>query len=134
MADERRSARRARISGVRVTYESATGDRVEADAYDVARAGLFVRAAKPLATGKRIALEIQVVGEPELGRRSAELVWTRDTGDGELPPGMGVKLIDIEDSAAAAIDRLVERRERERTEPGVGERPAPTTRPLRRAK
>jgi uncharacterized protein (TIGR02266 family) len=118
MADERRSARRARIGGVRVTYESATGDRVETAAYDLARGGLFVRTAKPLAVGKRIALEIQVIGEQGTWSALGRVVWTREAADGERPAGMGVKLIDIDDSVAAAIDRLVETRER--TEPGVG--------------
>jgi uncharacterized protein (TIGR02266 family) len=124
MADERRSARRAHIGGVRVTYESATGDRVETVAQDLARGGLFVRAAKPLPVGKRIALEIQVIGEQGTWSALGRVVWTREAADGERPAGMGVKLIDIEDSVAAAIDRLVETRER--TEPGVG---APSTSP-----
>jgi uncharacterized protein (TIGR02266 family) len=124
MADERRSARRARIGGVRVTYESATGERVETVAHDLARGGLFVRAAKPLVVGKRIALEIQVIGEQGTWSALGRVVWTREVADGERPSGMGVKLIDIEDSVAAAIDRLVETRER--TEPGVG---APTVPP-----
>jgi uncharacterized protein (TIGR02266 family) len=123
MADERRSARRAHIGGVRVTYESATGERVETVAQDLARGGLFVRTAKPLAVGKRIALEIQVIGEQGTWSALGRVVWTREAADGERPAGMGVKLIDIEDSVAAAIDRLVETRER--TEPGVGAPSAP---------
>jgi uncharacterized protein (TIGR02266 family) len=124
MADERRSARRAHIGGVRVTYESATGERVETVAQDLARGGLFVRAAKPLAVGKRIALEIQVVGEQGTWSALGRVIWIREAADGEhRPAGMGVKLIDIEDSVAAAIDRLVETRER--TEPGVGVPSAP---------
>jgi uncharacterized protein (TIGR02266 family) len=123
MADERRSARRAHIGGVRVTYESATGDRVETVAHDLARSGLFVRAAKPLAVGKRIALEIQVIGEQGTWSALGRVVWTRETPDGDRPAGMGVKLIDIEESVVAVIDRLVETRER--TEPGVGVPSAP---------
>jgi uncharacterized protein (TIGR02266 family) len=118
MADERRSARRARLSGVRITYESASGDRVESDAVDLARGGLFVRTAKPLAVGKRIALEIQVIGQPGPWSALGRVVWTREPGDAESPPGMGVKLIDIEDGVVAAINRLVDTREP--TEPGVG--------------
>jgi uncharacterized protein (TIGR02266 family) len=118
MADERRSARRARISGVRVTYESASGDRVEADALDLARGGLFVRTTKPLAVGKRIALEIQVIGQPGPWSALGRVVWSRDAGDSDHPPGMGVKLIDIDDAVVASIDRLVDTREP--TEPGVG--------------
>ena len=121
MTEERRSARRARIAGVRVTYESATGERVETDARDLARGGLFVRTSNPLSIGKRISLEIQIIGEPGPWSALGRVVWIRENGGQDLPAGMGVKLIDVEDTVVATIDRLVETRER--TEPGVGEPP-----------
>jgi uncharacterized protein (TIGR02266 family) len=132
MADERRSARRARLSGVRITYESASGERLEADALDLSRSGLFVRTAKPLGVGKRIALEIQVLGQPGPWSALGRVVWTRDSGDGDRPPGMGVKLIDVDDGVVATMDRLVETREP--TEPGVGgpSKPAHLEMPSRR--
>jgi uncharacterized protein (TIGR02266 family) len=123
MAEERRSARRVRLSGVRVTYESASGERVEADALDLGGGGVFVRTASPLAVGKRIALEIQVIGERDPWAAIGRVVWTRARGEGEkAPPGMGVKLIDADDAVIAAIARLVDTRER--TEPGVGKPPS----------
>jgi Tfp pilus assembly protein PilZ len=123
MTDERRNARRARLSGVRITYESATGDRVETDAVDLARGGLFVRTANPLPVGKRISLEIDVVGKPGTWPALARIVWTRGNGadapeNDEDPPGMGLKFIDIDDGVALAIDRMVY--SREPTELGVG--------------
>jgi uncharacterized protein (TIGR02266 family) len=132
MAEERRNAGRARIAGVRVTYESATGDRVDADATDLARGGLFVRTTKALAVGKRIALEIQVLGEPAPWSALGRVVWVRASADGaDRPAGMGVKLIDVEDAVVAAIDRLVNTREP--TEPGVGQpaNPVPVAVPAR---
>jgi uncharacterized protein (TIGR02266 family) len=131
MAEERRSAARARISGVRVTYQSAAGDPFETDALNVGRGGLFVRAAKPLAVGKRIALELQVVGELVPWSALGRVVWTREHDEGERrPPGMGVKLIDVEDAVLLAIERLVAGREH--TEPGVWEEEAATPEPNRR--
>src|SRR5580704_9437867 len=122
MVEERRSARRARMSGVRIRYEDATGEEVEADGVDLARGGVFVRTARPVAVGKRLALEIQVIGEEGPWSALGRVVWVRERGEGvERPPGMGVKLIDIEDAVANIIDRLVETREH--TAPGVG-RPA----------
>ena len=119
MVDERRTSPRVRISGVRVIYESGSGERVDAFALDLGAGGLFVRTAAPLAVGKRIALEIQVVGEALPWSALGRVVWSRDKGEGEkAPPGMGVKLIDADDAVLAAIARLVEMRER--TEPGVG--------------
>ncbi|MDP9001293.1 MAG: PilZ domain-containing protein [Myxococcota bacterium] len=109
MAEERRSAPRARISGVRVIFESAGGDPVETGALNIGRGGLFVTAPQPPAVGKRIALEIQVTGEATPWSALGRVVWTRgrDAGQGR-PPGMGVKLIDVEDSVLATIDGLVD--------------------------
>jgi uncharacterized protein (TIGR02266 family) len=119
MTEERRSARRARIAGVRVTYESAAGERVDADTVDLSRGGLFVRTARPLAVGKRIAIEITVIGEPAPWSALGRVVWIREKGEGDTrPPGMGVKMIDVDDAVVAAIDRMVDTREP--TEPGVG--------------
>jgi uncharacterized protein (TIGR02266 family) len=129
MAEERRSSHRVRIAGVRVTYESGTGERVETDAFDLGGGGLFVRTAMPLAIGKRISLEIQVIGEVGPWSAIGRVIWTREKGEGDAaPPGMGVKLIDADDAVLAAIERLVETRER--TEPGVGKGSKPPPPPV----
>lgn len=118
MPDERRGSKRAHISGVRVTYESASGERVEADALDLSTGGLFVRTSTPLGVGKRITLDIQVFGEPSSWSALGRVVWVRPQAAPGMPAGMGVKLIDVEDSVVAAIETLVETREP--TSPGVG--------------
>jgi uncharacterized protein (TIGR02266 family) len=119
MGDDRRSASRVRISGVRITYESASGERIDADAFDLGIGGAFVRTATPLAVGKRISLEIQVIGQPGPWAAIGRVVWTRQKGEGDAaPPGMGIKLIDADDAVFAGLERLTELRER--TEPGVG--------------
>lgn len=112
MTEERRSAPRARISGARVTYESAAGDHVETDALNIGRGGLFVTASKPLAVGRRISLDIQMAGEAGPWSALGRIVWVRQDADGtQRPPGMGVKLIDVEDAMVAAIDRLIQVRQ-----------------------
>src|SRR5579859_3940388 len=124
MADERRSDRRAHLSGVRVAYESASGGSVDADVLDLSRGGLFIRTASPLAVGKRIAVEITVIGEPAPWAAIGRVVWTRTKGEGDhAPPGMGVKLIDADDAVLDAITRMVGARER--TDPGVGKPSSP---------
>jgi uncharacterized protein (TIGR02266 family) len=118
MPDERRGSKRANISGVRVTYESANGQRVEAEALDLSTGGLFLRTNTPLAVGKRITLDIQVIGEPSSWSALGRVVWVRPNAAPGMPAGMGVKLIDVEDAVVNAIDSLVETREP--TSPGVG--------------
>jgi uncharacterized protein (TIGR02266 family) len=110
MSEERRSAPRARLSGARVAYESAAGgDRVEADATNLGRGGLMVLTETPLAVGKRITLEIQVPGNPATWTALGRVIWAREYPDGDgKPAGMGVKLIDVEDEALDAIEKLIE--------------------------
>jgi uncharacterized protein (TIGR02266 family) len=133
MVDERRSARRARLSGVRVAFESASGEVHEADVADLSRDGLFIRSASPVAVGKRLSLEIKVAGEAGPWAALGRILWVRATAEGDdRPAGMAVKFIDVDDVVVAAIDRLIEARER--TEPGLGEgraAPPPREKPMR---
>jgi uncharacterized protein (TIGR02266 family) len=118
MAEERRVGKRAPISGVRVTYEGATGSHIEAEVLDLASGGLFIRTDAPLATGKRLALDLTIVGEPGPWSALGRVVWSRPTAEPGRPAGMGVKLIDVDDATLDAIERLVDTREP--TAPGVG--------------
>jgi uncharacterized protein (TIGR02266 family) len=129
MDDERRTSPRVHIAGLRVVYESGNGEPAEAYALDLATGGLFVGTPTPLAVGKRISLEIQVVGEAVPWAALGRVVWSRAKSEGEdAPAGMGVKLIDADDTVLAALARLVARRER--TEPGVGQGSTPPPAPV----
>jgi uncharacterized protein (TIGR02266 family) len=120
MSDERRSARRARLTGVRVSYESSTGAVQEADVANLSREGLFITSATPVPVGKRLSLEIHVTGEAAPWAALGRVVWNRAVSEGAaIPGGMAVKFIDVDDAVVAAIDRLIEARER--TEPGLGD-------------
>jgi uncharacterized protein (TIGR02266 family) len=129
MADERRGTKRAPISGVRVTFEGATGARVDADVLDLASGGLFIRTDAPLAVGKRIALDLSIVGEPGPWSALGRVVWSRPAAEPGRPAGMGVKLIDVDDSTLEAIERLVDTREP--TAPGVGSKPGDALPPVK---
>jgi Tfp pilus assembly protein PilZ len=119
MPHVRRAARRVRLPGVQVTYESATGERQQARLVDLSREGLYIPTAKPLAVGKRLALEIQPIGEATAWLALGRVVWARDANDGdERPAGMAVKIIDAEDAVVEAIERLLEAREP--TDRGLG--------------
>ncbi len=127
MPDDRRSARRARLSGVRVAFESSTGAVQQADVANLSREGVFITTATPVQVGKRLALEIQVAGEAAPWAALGRVVWNRAVAEGaDIPGGMAVKFIDVDDAVVAAIDRLIEARER--TEPGLGERDAASAR------
>jgi uncharacterized protein (TIGR02266 family) len=102
---ERRAALRARVSGVLGTYDRA-GERIEAEVLDLGRGGVFVATTKPVSIGKRLSLEIRFAEGATWGA-VGRVVWTRDATSAGGPPGMGVKLIDVEDAAMEAIDRMV---------------------------
>lgn len=119
MTDARRAARRVRVPGIQVSYESATGERRQARAVDLSREGLFIPSASPPAVGKRLLLEIQPIGEPIVWSALGRVVWVRGADDGhERPAGMAVKFVDVEDTVVAAIERLLEAREP--TQRGLG--------------
>ncbi|HEV3190270.1 MAG TPA: PilZ domain-containing protein [Polyangiaceae bacterium] len=137
MPDERRSARRALLSGVHATYESATGERHQVLVSDLSKDGLFLQTESLLAVGKRLSLEISVTGEPAPWAALGRVVWTRSGRDPGGSSGMGVKFIDVEETVLAAIERLVASRTsaapatttaappREKTMLGVGLAPRP---------
>jgi Tfp pilus assembly protein PilZ len=119
MSEDRRTARRVRLPGVQVTYESAAGERQDARVVDLSRDGLFIPSAKPLAVGKRLSLEIQPIGDVTAWSALGRVVWVRDVDDGvERPAGMAVKIIDAEDAVLTAIEHLLEAREP--TDRGLG--------------
>jgi Tfp pilus assembly protein PilZ len=102
---------------VRATYQTAAGGRIEGDVLDISAGGLFIGAENPMSIGQRLSLEIRLAGEATAWSALGRVVWRRDAS-GVGPQGMGVKLIDLETSAVATIERLVA--SRERTEPGTG--------------
>jgi uncharacterized protein (TIGR02266 family) len=109
MPDERRAARRAILPGMRATFESAEGLQQEADVTNVGQGGLFLQTDSPVPAGKRLSLDIHVVGQPAPWSALGRVAWARWLADDEGPAGMGVKLIDVEDDVAAAIEAMVER-------------------------
>jgi uncharacterized protein (TIGR02266 family) len=120
MREERRKTRRARLPGLRVTYESAAGLTVEAEAIDIGTDGVFLRSAAPLAVGQRLSLEMSLAGEPARWSAIGRVVRTRATDTAEGPAGMGVKFIDVDDEFVARVGHLVATAETEQTDPGTG--------------
>ncbi|MCL2448820.1 MAG: PilZ domain-containing protein [Polyangiaceae bacterium] len=120
MANDRRSAPRASLPGIRADYEGASGDPQRAEVLNLSGGGLFLLTDTPLAVGKRVALDVYVTGEPAPWSALGRVVWTRTASEGpERPAGMGVKLIDVEDAVVVTIARLI--MTREPTEPGMGD-------------
>ena len=108
-----REARRVQVAGVRVTYETASGQSAQGDALNIGKDGIFVKAATPLAIGKRIAFEIHFVGEANPITAIGRVEWTRALGEGDgRPAGMGVKFIDLDEASTAVLARVVDSADR----------------------
>jgi uncharacterized protein (TIGR02266 family) len=127
MPDERRTARRAILPGVRATFEGATGQQQQADVPNLGRGGLFLETESPVPAGKRLSLEIHVIGQPAPWSALGRVAWARWLAGDEGPAGMGIKLIDVEDEVSSAIESLVERLSPVEPPPGVPD--APPSRP-----
>jgi uncharacterized protein (TIGR02266 family) len=113
MSDERRRHRRAQLTAIRATYETAGGDRAEGSVHDLGIGGAFVQAPVPLPVGKRIVLDLSIEGEKAPITTTARVVWKRDAGAGDHEPaGMGVVFVDLDDAAQTLIARLTATRER----------------------
>lgn len=109
MPDDRRTARRAILPGVRATFEGATGQQQHADVPNLGRGGIFLQTDSPVPVGKRLSLEIHVIGQPGPWSALGRVAWARWLAGEEGPAGMGVKLIDVDDAVSEAIDALVDR-------------------------
>jgi Tfp pilus assembly protein PilZ len=122
MQQERRSGHRTRLPDASVVYESAHHEPRDAELLDLGTGGLFIPAVTPLPRGTRLALEIRLSrggpSWPALGR----VVWTRASGGAGRPSGMGVKIVDLDEAARAAIERAIgpAAPARERTVRGIG--------------
>src|ERR1700759_5236854 len=105
--NEMRKDRRAPAS-LKVKYKSATVDEfIEQFGADVSRGGIFIKTKKPLDTGALLKFEFQLQGGAPVihgvGRRVEE------NARGDLPAGMGIKFIKLDEQSRAVIDRIEDR-------------------------
>lgn len=105
MTTERRTHARGKQT-LRVTFTDATSDKPsEGTLRDIGRGGIFIVTDVKLAAGKRIEFEVHVTPTPIAGM--GRVIWVREQDHGDLPAGLGIKFIDVDNDALIAIDRLV---------------------------
>ena len=113
MTEETRRDRRVRIVSLNVRYKSATVDEfIENHAYDVSRGGIYIKTPTPFPPGTLLKFEIRLVGDQPVIAGVGRVVWKRDTkhSTSDLPAGMGVKFIKIDEPSRVLIDRLTNSR------------------------
>jgi hypothetical protein len=119
MTTERRTDARGKASA-RVTFTDATSDTPnEGILHDIGRGGMFIATKTLLPAGKRI--DVEVLGQPVPITGMARVIWVREAAQGDLPMGIGIKFIDVDDTALNMIDKLVglKKNVRERTVLGM---------------
>jgi len=105
---EMRKDRRAPAS-LKVKYKSATvDDFIEQFGADVSRGGIFIKTKKPLETGALLKFEFQLQGGSAVIHGVGRVAWRRSEEHArpDLPAGMGIKFIKLDDGSRAVIERI----------------------------
>ena len=105
---EMRKDRRAPAS-LKVKYKSATvDDFIEQFGADVSRGGIFIKTKKPLETGALLKFEFQLQGGAAVIHGVGRVAWRRleEQARTDLPAGMGIKFIKLDEQSRAVIDRI----------------------------
>ena len=113
MTQDTRKDRRVKIVSLNVRYKSATVDEfIENHAHDVSRGGIYIKTANPFPAGTLLKFEIRLVSDQAVIAGVGRVVWKREAGTsgGDLPAGMGVKFIKIDEPSKGVIDKLVNTR------------------------
>ncbi len=109
MADTRKD-RRAPVS-LKVRFKSATVDEfVEQYAMDISRGGIFIKSKSPMPIGTLLKFEFQLKDESRLIHGVGRVVWKRDGGEEDKPPGMGIKFIKMDPQSRSLVEQIVSQR------------------------
>ena len=106
-ADERRDTRRKTLCvevGLLAEYQFYTGFT-----RDISSGGLFIATHELLEVGTRFELCFRIPELDHLFKCKCEVRWVRTFDDGfdALPPGMGVRFVEITPSEKAMIDDFI---------------------------
>ena len=112
MSQEERSGARAKVEGLRVKYKSATIDAFLDDAFDdLGAGGMFIRTEQPFPVTTLLKFEVQISSTEVAVAGVGRVAWirTKAQADEQLPAGMGIKFIKVDDKSRQVIDAVVER-------------------------
>jgi uncharacterized protein (TIGR02266 family) len=81
-------------------------------AENISSGGLFVATYVRRPKGDRMEIVLNLPGHPEPIRAVGEVRWVREFSEhSNVPPGLGVRFVELPDGAASAIDRFLKDRE-----------------------
>ncbi|MCU0663949.1 MAG: TIGR02266 family protein [Myxococcota bacterium] len=107
--DSRRDPRQP--LGLKIRFKSATlNDFVEKHSRDLSRGGLFINMATPLPVGTLIKFDVRLEDDNSIFQGVGRVVWRREAVRDDVPPGMGVKFIKLDNTSRDNIETLLEGR------------------------
>jgi uncharacterized protein (TIGR02266 family) len=74
---------------------------------NISEGGLFIATDASLALGTLLHVRLTVPGADQVIEASAEVRWRRDRAGSELAPGVGVKFVELDPAALAAVTSFV---------------------------
>jgi uncharacterized protein (TIGR02266 family) len=81
-------------------------------AENLSAGGVFVATHKMLPVGEVVMLSIRLPGYARPIEGAGEVRWVREYSErSNVPPGLGLRFVDIAPGGAAAIERFLENRE-----------------------
>jgi uncharacterized protein (TIGR02266 family) len=110
MVQDTRKDPRAKVLTMTVRYKSATIDEfIEHHSHDISRGGIFIKTPSPFPPGTLLKFEIRIAEDKSILGGVGRVVWKRDDAQAsnDLPAGMGVKFLKIDDSSRQVIDQIV---------------------------
>ncbi len=76
---------------------------------NISGGGLYIATTENYEMGKKIKVLLQLPEETASHEIDVEVAWLNPKGVGHLPPGMGVKFVQIPPEARRKIDQMIER-------------------------
>ena len=105
MEPERRAHPRKLVS-TGVAFHDADGAPLRGWLHDISRGGCFVATPSLSTFGEELAFDLTLPYPRQRVHGKARVVWVRETNDKDLPAGMGMQFVEVNEDAFAAIDKL----------------------------
>jgi len=113
MSKDTRRDKRTPIA-LKVRFKSATvSEFIDHYSSDISKGGIFIKSKSPMPVGTLLKFEFQLRDNSPLIQGVGRVVWKREDNNTrpDLPPGMGIKFIKMDERSRQIVNRIVSGRE-----------------------
>jgi uncharacterized protein (TIGR02266 family) len=103
--NERRAHQRKLVS-TGVAFHDLDGAPLRGWLHDISRGGCFIGTPSLFTFGEELAIDLTLPYPRQRVHGKARVVWMRETNDKDMPAGMGMAFVDVNEDALVAIDKL----------------------------